>query len=280
MIRVEQLGPAIDVRAEFVAARTALVQLLRDVPDEAWTAATVCPGWTVRDVAAHLLHDDLRRLSRTRDHYGTRTAPVPPGELVTSLDADNQRWVADSAFASPSVLIDLLDHTGRLVHAMWADADLDAPSEGIWWAGVDVAPIWLDLARDYSEEWTHQQQIRDAVQRPGLADARFLDPVLDTFLRALPHTYREVTAPPGSSVAVVLVDGERTLTWSLSADLTGWSLSRGRRTAPSATVRMPADVLWRLATGATTPNIARTAAVIDGDQELGEPLLRIVSVVR
>ena len=28
------------------------------------------PGRSVRNIAAHLLHDDLRRLSRTRDHVG------------------------------------------------------------------------------------------------------------------------------------------------------------------------------------------------------------------
>jgi uncharacterized protein (TIGR03083 family) len=49
-------------------------QLLRKLDESDWAAETVCPGWSVRDVAAHLLHDDLRRLSRSRDHVG---GPVP-----------------------------------------------------------------------------------------------------------------------------------------------------------------------------------------------------------
>lgn len=53
----------------------------------------------------------------------------------------------------------------RALEAMWAAGDLDAPSEGVWWAGVELAPLWLDVARDCSEDGTHQQQIRDAVRR-------------------------------------------------------------------------------------------------------------------
>ncbi|HEX3202686.1 MAG TPA: hypothetical protein VHW42_12245 [Actinomycetes bacterium] len=35
------------------------------------------------------------------------------------------------------------------------------------WVGPDPAPNWLDVAREYSERWTHQQQIRDAAEIPG-----------------------------------------------------------------------------------------------------------------
>jgi hypothetical protein len=52
---------------------------------------------------------------------------------------------------------------------MWADANLDQLGEGVWWAGVEAAPVWLDLARDDSEDWIHHQQIRDAVERKGSA---------------------------------------------------------------------------------------------------------------
>ena len=38
------------VRAE----RTALADALRRLPDESWTAPSLCPSWSVRDVVAHL----------------------------------------------------------------------------------------------------------------------------------------------------------------------------------------------------------------------------------
>ena len=34
--------------------RLRLIALLEDLSDEEWRAPSLCPGWTVRDVAAHL----------------------------------------------------------------------------------------------------------------------------------------------------------------------------------------------------------------------------------
>lgn len=241
---------------------------------------TVCPGWTVRDVAVHLLHDVLRRLSRTRDRYNGGPSAAEGETLVEFLNGANQRWVTETGFLSPALLIDLLDYTSRLLEAMWAVADLEAPSERVWWAGIDRAPVWLDLARDFTEDWAHQQQIRDATHRAGLTDPQFLDPVLDTFMRALPHTYRQLPAAPGSAVLVILDDHGRNLAWALHADRVGWILRHGHAPAPTAQVRMPADTLWRLATGGISPDTAARMARFEGDRQQAEQFLNIVSVVR
>jgi hypothetical protein len=52
VVMVSQLGPAIDVRTTFRHERDLLIQLLRKLDKPEWTAATVCPGWSVRDIAA------------------------------------------------------------------------------------------------------------------------------------------------------------------------------------------------------------------------------------
>lgn len=63
---------------------------------------------------------------------------------------------------------------------------------------------WFDLARDLTEHWHHQQQIRLAAGIPLLLDARYAVPVMDTFARALPFTYRNVPASDGVSVEVTI----------------------------------------------------------------------------
>jgi hypothetical protein len=87
---------------------------------------------------------------------------------------------------------------------MWADSNLDELGEGVWWAGVEAAPGWLDVARDHSQDWTHHQQIRD-VKWPGLGSSEFLDPVLDTFMRALPKTDEALEGDAGATVVVVCI---------------------------------------------------------------------------
>ena len=68
--------------------------------------------------------------------------------------------------------------------------------------------MWFDIAREYTERWHHQRQIALAVGRPTPIDARRLyHPVLETFLRALPFTYRGVDAPDGTTV-LVSITGE------------------------------------------------------------------------
>jgi uncharacterized protein (TIGR03083 family) len=46
----------------FPEERARLLQLLHGLTEE-WRAPTACAGWSVKNVAAHLLGDDLGRLS-------------------------------------------------------------------------------------------------------------------------------------------------------------------------------------------------------------------------
>jgi len=43
----------IDERAALIAERTAFHEMLTDLADDDWDAASLCEGWRVRDVAAH-----------------------------------------------------------------------------------------------------------------------------------------------------------------------------------------------------------------------------------
>jgi uncharacterized protein (TIGR03083 family) len=69
-----------------------------------WRAPTVCPGWSVKDVALHLLGNDLDLLSRRRDGAAPADTPTTPAgfeELVASLDRLNQSWVEATRRISP-----------------------------------------------------------------------------------------------------------------------------------------------------------------------------------
>ena len=159
-------GPPLDVRPLFPAERAELLALLESLDPADWQRATVCPGWRVHDVAAHLVHDYLRKLSSRRDAAGG-PGPRPGADLAAWLHRVNQEFVDVAARWSPRVLIDLLAHLGPQLDDLWAALDLAARGEPVSWAAPGVpAPVWLDVAREYSEYWVHQQQIRDAVQRP------------------------------------------------------------------------------------------------------------------
>src|SRR5438552_2025656 len=93
-----------------------LIALLRGLEPDDWQRPTVCALWSVRDIAAHLLDDDLRRLSFHRDGQAPPAAgPMGGAELVALVNRMNAEWVAVARRMSPRVIVDLLEVTGPWV---------------------------------------------------------------------------------------------------------------------------------------------------------------------
>ncbi|CAM5680121.1 hypothetical protein SRIMM317S_03293 [Streptomyces rimosus subsp. rimosus] len=199
------LGAPIDARPLFAPEHAALMATVRGLAPADWGREAV-PGWTVRDLVAHLLGDFYGRLSRDRDGHREGPAFAPGETLEAFIHRINQEWVDAFSRVSPAALTDTLGLVGGRVARFFEGADPHAPSLGVSWAGADPAPMWLDSARDLTEFWTHRQQIRHAAGQGTDPDPRLLSVVLDTFLRALPHTLREVAAPAGTQIQV-RIDG-------------------------------------------------------------------------
>jgi uncharacterized protein (TIGR03083 family) len=277
MIELSQVGPLLDVRGLFAKERLAFLELLGGLGEGDWVRATVCPGWTVKDVTAHVLHDDLRRLAGMRD--GHQGPPPEEGEpLAVFSQRVNQEWVAAARCLSTRQLVELLSLTGGQVARMWEQQDLQADATAVSWAGLDHSPVWLDAAREFTEYWTHQQQVRDATGRPGLTGREFLAPVLDTFLRALPFTLRNTDASPGAQVQVTIT-GEAAMRWVATREGSGWRLDRGGAARPVVLVEADGDTMWRLCTRGITPQAARARVRARGDLGLADQVLQIVSII-
>jgi len=274
----------------FPEERKALLKLLSSFTPAQWDAPTVCPGWSVKDIAAHLLADDLGRLARGRDkHAAAAFAPSGTenieGKLLDFINRQNEAWVTSARRLSPRLLIDLLGWSGDETQAYFESLDMFAMGEPVSWAGPEPAPVWLDIAREYSERWVHQSQIRDAVHAPALTEPRLLLPLLDTLVRALPYTFRDTEALEGTHVLLLItgVGAPRLvgapLQWSLVREPSRWSLFDSCPVAPAATVRLDGDTAWRLVTKGISKEQALARARIEGDARLGEKLLDTVSII-
>jgi uncharacterized protein (TIGR03083 family) len=277
MIELSQVGPRVDVRGLFARERSAFLELLGELGVGDWDRTTVCPGWTVKDVTAHVLHDDLRRLGGMRD--GHQGPPRDDGEPLAVFSARvNQEWVAAARCLSTRQLVELLGLTGGQVAGMWQQQDLEADATAVSWAGLDTSPVWLDAAREFTEYWTHQQQVRDATSRPGLTGSAFLVPVLDTFLRALPFTLANTDADEGAQVQVTIT-GDAAMVWVATRESSGWRLDRGAAGRPVVLVEADGDTMWRLCTRGITPQAARARVRVHGDLRLADQVLEMVSII-
>jgi hypothetical protein len=257
-----------------------LVSLLRGLRHGDWERQTIAPAWRVRDVAAHLLDGALRRLSFARDAHALRSAPPASFEEVVALvNGLNASGVSYAERLSPRVLIELIDIAGR-----WVSEFLQGlPPHGVAhfpvaWAGEERSENWMDIGREYTEHWHHQMQIRDAVGAPGLLQRRWLYPLLDLSVRAFPRSYRLLDAPSGTCV-VFEVQAEDEHVWTVRCESRAWRVWRGRAEDAAATLRVPADLAWRLLYNAFAPDVARRKVTIAGDRSLAEPMLTARSVM-
>jgi len=283
MILPDRAAPVL-VADRFPDERVALLGMLRSLSPAEWSASTVCAGWSVKDVALHLLAGDLGKLARGRDGFaappGTVPLPSPTdfASLVKFLDALNARRVRELRWLSTPVLVDLLAATGPALHAYLAGLDPFEPGERVSWAGEAPAPNWLDVAREFTERWVHQQQIREAVGRTGPVEPHLLHPVLATFARALPRAPRDADAVAGSAV-LLHVTGPAGGQWYAVREQAAWVLHEHPPSPPAATVVLDQDTAWRRFTNGIDADAARERATLTGDAALADQVLQAVAII-
>ncbi|MCX4919001.1 maleylpyruvate isomerase family mycothiol-dependent enzyme [Streptomyces sp. NBC_00687] len=269
------LGKPIDTRPLFESELVSLLDLLRALRPADWDRAAV-PGWTVRELAAHILGDHQGRLGWTTSGYQPTFAP---GETLEAfIHRVNQEWVDLHIDVDPASLIEALERAGTQVARQFDTADLETEGLGVSWAGAMPAPKWLDIAREFTEYWTHRQQIHHATGRDTDSEPRALSAVLDTFMRALPHTLRDDSATPGTQVQVV-VDGPAGGIWTTTATTNRWSMAEAPAGRPAASVALNTETAWRLCTRGIEPDAALNRTRIRGDHKLAQAVLQIVSIV-
>jgi len=256
-----------------------LLEVLSSLSPEDWNKPTACARWSVKDIATHLLGGQLGILSRKRDAYAYSGSPIKNwDELVVLINNLNDIWVKAASRLSPRLLCDLLKLSGEQVCGYFNSLDPDAIGDPVDWAGPDRAPVWLDLAREYTEWWHHQQQIRDAVGQPGLKEPRFFAPVLDAFVRALPHTYRNVDSKDGTVVALT-ISGDSGGRWLLQRENGAWQLYvDGTRPADAETI-IDQEIAWRLFCKGISKDEALAGATLLGDRLLASKALEMISVI-
>lgn len=262
-----------------------LLGLLRSLDPAAWEKRTDCPKWRVRDIVAHLLDTACRRLSFERDGLPLLEPDreiASDRDLVAWLDDLNATWVDASRRLSPRLMIEILSLVEDRLATHVAQVDPGgAATFAVSWAGEDSSLAWFDLARELTERWIHQQQIRRAVGAAPLDDPWMSVPVLETFLRALLHRYRNVGARiPGTALALRIV-GRESYRFALVVDARGaWTLWSGEPSdGVSARIEIDEESTWRLVTKGLAGSTARERARTSGPEELVAPFFDTVAVM-
>ncbi len=256
-----------------------LLELLKSLSEEEWQAQTVAKRWKVKDVVAHLLDGNLRTLSIQRDGYvGEKPENINSyRDLVGWLNQLNADWVQASKRLSPNVLTMLHELTGKSVSDYYCSLDLQAKAIfSVAWAGEEESHNWFHLSREYMEKWLHQQQIRDAVNKPGILTPEYFLPFLESSFRALPFTFRDVEAKEGTCLRISIPLSQEE-SWFLTREKSNWSVSRKVPAKIDATLHIDANAAWKLFSKSWRAEDAKPFTKVSGDAVLAEKALSLVS---
>lgn len=271
----------IEVLHLFPELNDKLIDVLSGLDEKQWRKPTVCKLWTVKDIAAHLLDTSLRRLSAGRDNY---RIPFPVLEsndaLISHLNAMNASWVEAWKRVSPAILVQQISTAQEQLYHYLLSLDYDGEALfPVSWAGETLSRNWFDIAREYTERWLHQQQIREAVGAPGLLTRELYFPFLNTLMQALPYTYNRYKgdATEGTIVQVDII-GNAGGAWKIIRNAAGWSFTNAANIA-DVQVYIDEQIAWLLFSKAVDAMEARQFWQVLGDTDLGLPALKMVSVM-
>jgi uncharacterized protein (TIGR03083 family) len=241
--------------------------LCGDLTGDEWDRPTDLPGWTVKDNVAHMIGTERMLL-------GERPDPVDVGEpehVRNDIGRANEQWIAMYRPRSGRDVLDAFrEVTQRRLDALRALTPEEWDAEGFTPEGP--GPYRQFMAIRVFDCWYHEQDIREAADRPGGLEG----PVADHSIarippRGLPYVVgKKVGAPQGTTV-VFDVRGEPPLEVAIGVDGRAAVLDTVPRT-PTVRLEMDRRTFTRLAGGRWDGARARAEGRlrIEGDAELGE----------
>jgi uncharacterized protein (TIGR03083 family) len=245
-----------------------IVSLCDGLTEEQWALPTDCPGWSVQDNVAHMIGTERMLLGEQPE-----VAPVDDAPHVRNdIGKANEQWIASyRALSGKEVLDEFRAVTQRRLDALRAMSTADWDREGFTPEGP--GPYRLFMAIRVFDCWYHDQDIREALDRPGYLDGPVADLSIERIPpKGLPYVVGKKAGAPAGSTVMFDVAGDPRLVAAVQVPPEGRAVLLD--TAPAtATVALMMDrrTFTRLAGGRWNGDTARTAGLlrIEGDQDLG-----------
>jgi uncharacterized protein (TIGR03083 family) len=257
-------SPSIDHLAQ---TWRSILELGETLTEEEWKRPTGCPGWSVQDQVAHLVDYEANALGRPRPELPPDAAPLAGlDHVMNALGESNEVGVeARRSRAGREVLDELREVTdARLAQLQALTAD-DLAREITTPAGPGTLADMLTLR--VMDTWSHEQDIRRALGRPGHETGPAATETVRYLARFLPVIVGKRAAAPEGATVVVDVSG---------ADRVALRVTGGRAAIvdedgdPTVTLTMPATTFAALAGGRSD---APDDVVIEGDEALGRAVV-------
>jgi uncharacterized protein (TIGR03083 family) len=236
-----------------------------NLTDEQWQRPTDCPGWSVQDQISHMIGTEMMLLGEDAPLEDIGHAP----HVRNDIGKFNEQWVVLYRNRSgPETLTDFRRVTRRRLDALRALPAEKWDEEGFTPEGP--GPYRQFMAIRLFDCWYHDQDIREALDRPGFLEGPVADLAIERIpTKGLPYVVgKKAAAPQGASV-VFEVRGERPLVAAVGVEGRAALLPRPPAD-PTVRLTMDRRTFARLAGGRWSGETARTAGAVraEGDDAL------------
>ena len=233
-----------------------------------WALATGCPGWTVKDQLSHLIDYEARAVGRSApDHE-----PSEHGHVKNDLGRGNEIGVDfRRSMSGPEVLEEFRSVTADRLDQLRGLSEDNLRAEMMTPAGPGTVADMLTLR--VMDTWSHEQDIRRAVGRPGDVGGPAVDEAIGYFTRFLSYLVgKRAGAPEGAKVVFAIGDRAPVAVEVIEG--------RGRVAAnaedPTVDLAMPVTTFAALVGGRSD---APDDVVVSGDAQLAQQVLASMALM-
>ena len=261
--------------AAWQAASADFIDLVTPLSQAEWDAPTALPGWSVGDIVAHVGWIEGMLIGEVDPPHEPDWSALPHAVTdfgkITEVPVDLRRsWTREA------VLIELADRVARRT-AELESGPRDATLEVM--GPLGPAPLGRVLRMRTLDTWVHEQDIRDALGRPGHLDTLGAQATASQLLPGLGKVWAKlagalpgqvldvrITGPGVEGGAIVAVgdDGRARMVGDDLLDQAG---------AATVTLAMSWPAYLALSCGRGEPQPWRDQVVISGDEELAGRVL-------
>ncbi|HZJ27933.1 MAG TPA: maleylpyruvate isomerase family mycothiol-dependent enzyme [Acidimicrobiia bacterium] len=235
-----------------------------------WNTATECPGWTVHDNVAHMIGTE-RMLLGEQPASGTVDIGDSP-HVRNDIGKANEQWIATyRGWDGAKLLDEFRAVTRRRLDVLRAMTTAEWEHEGFTPEGPGPYRLFMEIR--LFDCWYHDQDIREALDRPGFLDG----PVADLSVgripaKALGYVVGKEAGAPANTTVLFEITGASPILAAIAVPPEGRAvLLDAPPDAPTVSIAMDRRTFTRLAGGRWSAEHARAHGTvrIDGDTDLG-----------